>query len=99
MLSSDGRPTSGTANDDVALQHASRTRSPLLRKGKIGDLRSISPRLYSACYGQGSSDHDYVGQLEQIASRRRLRREWWAYSDNLPGLHKRKLVKASRPCT
>ena len=32
-LDSDGRPTSGTANDDVALQHASRTRSPLLRKG------------------------------------------------------------------
>lgn len=45
----DLRPTPETANDEVALQHASSTRSPLLRehqKGKIG--KAAIPRLHSA---------------------------------------------------
>ena len=64
------RPTSGTANDDVALQHALSTRSPLLRKGNRWlRLALLSFTLFGRC-AQRSSGLDYVALVGEIASRR-----------------------------
>lgn len=66
----DGRPTSGTANDDVALQHASRTRSPLPRKGRERSF-AISNLVYiRPVTTKDLQTFNYVGSVEQIASRR-----------------------------